>query len=102
MVLAREAGAGEKCLDTAGPAAIAGSAGRLVLARPGQRVVAPFAGDAVAAADERPADDESAADAGTKNDAEDNAGISRGAVDRFGERKAIGVVLEPHRAAKAR
>ena len=62
--------------------------------------MAPFAGDAIPTAEERLADDNPATDPGAENDAEDDIGVGCGAIDCFGKGEAIGIVLEPHRAAK--
>ena len=61
----------------------------------------PFASDGVGAGQKPPAYDDAAADAGAQNDAEHHLGIAPGAVGRFGEREAVGVVGDAHPIAQA-
>src|SRR3546814_15104724 len=100
-IVARQAGAGEKGLDAALLAAVAGRAAQLLRRRPGQGIVAPLAGDGIAA-DERPAGHhDAAADSGSQDDAEHHGEARGGAVGGFRERKAVGVVHQPHRTARS-
>ena len=92
----------QKSLDAAGPAAVAGGARQLVGTRPGQRVVPPLAGDGVGADEKAPVANDPAADAGSKNDAEDGPLARRRTVGRLGEGKAIRVVGKAHRPAEGR
>ena len=64
-------------------AAIAGRARALVVPRPGQGRVAPFAGDRVGAGQQPAVDHDAAADAGAEDDAEDDPRARGGAVDRL-------------------
>ena len=76
---------------------------RLRIAEPGQRIVPPFAGDAVAAVDHVTADHHAAANAGTEDYAEDHVALPRGGtVDGFAQGQAIGVIRHAHRAGQAR
>src|SRR3546814_6962841 len=87
-------------LDAAPLAAVAGRPRQFLRRRPGQGIVAPLAGDGVAA-DERPAGHHNAAaDSGSQDDAEHHGEARGGAVGGFRERKAVGVVHQPHRTAK--
>jgi hypothetical protein len=61
--------------------------------------MAPFAGEGVAALDQRAIDDQAAADPGAQDGGEDDARAGRGAVRRFGQGQAVGVVGEPDRPA---
>src|SRR4029079_5020789 len=83
-----------------GLAAIAGPARPFVVARPGQGIVPPFAGNAGAAPDHLLIDDEAAADPGAEDDAEHNQLAGRRAVDSLGQGEAVGVVLHADRAAE--
>ena len=60
--------------------------------------MAPLAGDRVRTGDDTAIDDQAAADAGPEDDAEYHRQPGGRAIGRFGKRKAIGVVREPHRA----
>src|SRR5690349_7154821 len=101
-MIALEGGPRQERLDAAAPAAIALRAGTLVVARPGQRVVAPLAGDAVTAVEHRAVDHDAAADARAQDDAEHHAGACSGAVLRLGDGEAVGVVAHANPAANAR
>ena len=69
--------------------------------RPRQRVMAPFAGDAVAATHHLAIDHDAAAAAGAEDDAEHHAVAGAGAIDGLGQREAVGVVLDAHLASRA-
>ena len=84
------------------PAAVARRARRLVAARPGQRVVAPLAGDGVGPDQHAAVDHDAAAGAGADDHAEHHAGAGRRAVGRLRQREAVGVVGDPHRSRRAR
>ena len=62
--------------------------------------MSPFAGNRIDADEQPAADHDAAAHSGTEDDAEDGAAAGGRAVDRLGQRKAIGVVGEAHRAAE--
>ena len=74
--------------------------GKLLRARPWQRVVAPLAGDVVAAAHDFAVHHHAAAAAGAEDDAEHHALTRPGAVDRLRKRETVGVVLHPHLAVE--
>lgn len=61
--------------------------------------MAPFAGDGIGPAHQLLAYHHAAARPGAEDSAEDDGRGRAGAVDRFGERKTIGVVGEAHRTA---
>ncbi len=82
-------------------AAEARRAGTLVVVWPRQRVMPPFAADRVATLEHAAVHDDPATDAGTENDAKDDAGAASRAIGRFGQCEAVGVVGERDRAAKA-
>src|SRR5262249_40071137 len=82
-------------LDAAGPPAVAGGPGPLVRPRPGERVVAPLAGDRVRPGEDPAVDDDAAAGPGTQDHAEDDAGSRARAIARLGEGEAVRVVREP-------
>ena len=92
------AGAGDVAFQAAVQAAPARDAGQFVRLRPGQRDVAPFAGDALAAVDQAPVHHDAAAAAGADDHAEHRAMADAGAVRRLAEREAVGVVAHPHLA----
>ena len=58
--------------------------------------MAPFAGDAMPPFDDALPDRDAAAHAGAEDRAEHHARAARGAVARFGQREAVGVVRETH------
>ena len=70
LLIAGEAGPREKGLDASPLAAIARWSGPLIVLRPGQRIVSPFAGDTVGAFDRTSADHDAAAHSGAENYAE--------------------------------
>jgi hypothetical protein len=82
-MMGHEAGAGEEGLDAAVSAAIAGHGGVRARLGPGQRIVPPFAGDAVGAGERQPVHHDAAAHAGAQDDAEDRARPRGRTVDRF-------------------
>ena len=69
-----------------------GGPGPLVVARPRQRVVPPFARDRVGTLEHAPVHDDAGADAGAEDRAEDHAGALARAVGRLRQREAVGVV----------
>ena len=98
-----ERGAAEEGFDAAPPAAPAGAgrdAPRAV--HPGQRVVAPLAGDAVAPLQQAPAGHDAGAGAGAEDGGEDGAEPGPGAVRRLAQRQAVGVVGDADGPAEAR
>lgn len=94
------AGSGHKGLDAVIQPAIAATYVAIIRSAPGQRIVSPFAGDAVRPADQATVDDQATADAGTQNDPEHTARAATGAVAGLGKGEAVGVVRQPHRARK--
>src|SRR6516164_1465285 len=100
-IVARNPAAGQERLDATRLAAIALRAGELVGPGPGERVVSPLARDSVVAGHELPVDHDAATDTGAEDDAEHHTAVRTGAIDRLGKRKAVGVVLEPHRLAQS-
>ena len=68
----------------------------------GQRVVPPFAGDRVAAGQADAVDRDAAADTGAEDHAEHDAMTDACAVDRFGQREAVGVVGHADRSCESR
>ncbi len=100
QVVAGKPGTAEKALDASPLAAITRRPGTLVVAGPRQGIVAPFAGDGVAAGEYPPADDQAAADAGAEDDPEYNVMAGPGPVGGLGDGEAVGVVGETHGAAE--
>src|SRR6185312_15225705 len=93
LELRLERGAAAPRFDAAAAAAIAvRRVCDLVRARAGQGIVAPLAGNGVRAGQDAPADADPAADAGAGDDAEDDVAPGSGAVGRFRQREAVGVV----------
>ena len=84
----------------AGDAAGAEGTGALVVARRGQRDMAPFAADGVDALDEAAVHHDAAADAGAEDDAEDHLRAGAAAVHGLGEGEAVGVVGDFHRTVE--
>ena len=76
--------------------------GTLVVARPGQRIVAPLPGDRVAPVEHLPVHDDARAHAGAQDHAEHDRGSGAGAVDRLRQREAVRVVGDAHLAAEQR
>ena len=99
-VVACQAGAGEEGLVAAGVAAEAGVARPFVVARPGQGIVAPFAGNRVRANEDAAVDDDAAADPGSDDDPEDDVAARARAVGGLGQGEAVGVVGHPDLAAE--
>ena len=96
--VALEAGAGQECLDTPVLPAVALRRGRALLIRhPGERVVAPLAGDLVGSLVDALPDRDAAPYAGAENHAEHRVEAAARAVDRLGQREAVGVVGDAHR-----
>ena len=82
------------------PTAVACGAGPFIITGPGQRVVAPLAGDRIRAGQDPPADDDPAAGPGPQDDAEDHATAGARADARLGEREAVRVVREAKRTVQ--
>ena len=96
-MVAGQRGAVQPALDAARAAAAAGR-GRPIGAGAGrQRVVAPFAGDRVGAGERLALDHDAAADAGAEDHAEHHRRARGSAVDRLGQREAVGIVGDRHR-----
>ena len=98
VVIARQTGTGQECLDGAGAAAITGRSGNFVAARRGQRVVSPLTSDRIRPDEDLAVDDDSAAGPGADDHAKDDAAAGGRAVRRFGQREAVGVVGKANRA----
>ena len=99
-MIAGQGGAGQKSLDTARAAAIAAWARALVVQRPGQGVMAPFAGHGVQPGDGPAVQGDAAADAGAQDHPEHHGGALGGAVGGFGQGKTVGVVGQAHGPAQ--
>src|SRR5260221_5762579 len=95
LVVGGERRSGEEALDATEFAAVAERAGTLGIGWPGQRIVAPFAGDGIDAGKQPAADDDAAADPGPEDDAEDRPCAGGGAVDGLREGKTVGIVGHP-------
>jgi hypothetical protein len=67
--------------------------------RPWQGIVTPFAADPARSVKQPAIDDNARAAAGAENDADHVARAGSGAIECFGEGKAIGVVREPDGAS---
>jgi hypothetical protein len=93
-VVARQAGAADQRLDATLLAAVAGRLRVLPRHRPGQRVVAPFAGQAVGPAQHAAVHRDARPGAGADDGGEDHVGARAGAVGRFAQGQAVGVVLD--------
>ena len=65
-----------------------------VVARPWQRVVSPFPGDAVGAGQQFAVHHNAAANAGAQDDAKHHAMAGTGAIGRLRQREAVGIVLD--------
>src|SRR5262249_48173408 len=87
---------GEKRLHAAALAAVAN---RPVV---GDAMVAPLAGDVLWSRPDASVDDDSAADPGAEDHAEGHPRAARRAGADFGEREAVGVVLQHNRQSDAR
>src|SRR5690606_17773080 len=94
----RPAGAAEEGLDAVLLAAVAAARLAVFGAAPGQRVVPPFAGNAVGAAHQLAVEHQPAADAGAENHAENAARTGAGSIAGLGKGEAVGVVGQPYRA----
>ena len=81
-----EARAREPGLDATALAAITWRPGEFVGTRPGQRVVAPLAGNRVDACERKAVDRDAAADARARDDAEDHVRSRSRSIEGFGER----------------
>ena len=57
--------------------------------------MAPFTGDGVGAGQHLLVDDDAATHTGAENDPENDFGTTATAIDRFGERKTVGIVGQP-------
>ena len=101
-VVALDAGTGQPRLDAAGSTAKARRPGTLVVARPRQRVVTPFARDRIRSVEHLAPHDDTGADAGADDDAEDDRCARRGPVRRLGQRKAVGIVGDANLAPERR
>ena len=101
-VVGGDRGAADPGLDAARGAAVAAQAGALVVAGPGQGVVAPFAGEAVGPLQHPAVHRDAAAAAGAQDHAEHHRRARAGAVGRLGERQAVGVVGERDRLPEPR
>ena len=99
-VVAREAGPADECLDAAAAAAVAGQQRIFPRRTPGQRVVAPLAGQAVRARQHPAVDRDAGAGAGAQDHREDDAEAGARAVGGFRQRQAVGVVGQCHRLAQ--
>src|SRR5688572_15120985 len=99
-VVALERGAGEPGFDTAALATVAGRTGPLVGPEPGKRIVPPFAGDEVRAQQDLASGDDPTSDSRAEDDAEYDARAHSRAVGGLGEREAVRVVHEAHRAVE--
>ena len=93
-VIGGEGGAGEEGFDAVEAAAVAATVGPVFIEQAGHRVVAPLTSDGLGSGEQLLTEDESAADAGSEDDAEDACRIGGGAIDGLGEGEAVGVVLD--------
>ena len=84
-------------LDALRLAAVASQRSPLARFAPGQRVVAPFAGQPVGALQDAAMHGNARAGAGAQDRREDHLGACAGAVGGFRQRQAVGVVGQPHR-----
>ena len=93
----------KELLKTSTLAAVAAMRRGLCITKPRQWVVPPLASDTVATIHYIAPDHHAAADAGSKDHAEDHRTLPRsGAIDRLTECQAIGVIGHAHRARQAR
>ncbi len=99
-IVARQRGPRQERLDAAAPPAVARRPRPLVVRHRRQRIVSPLARDRVRAGDDAAIQHEAAARAGADDDAEDRVSAGRGAIRRFRQREAVGVVGEPYRPAE--
>src|SRR5439155_7277140 len=99
-MIALESRSGEKSLDAAAMPAKARLAGTLVVARPRQRIVAPFAGDRVGSIEHAAANDDASANAGAQYHAENHVESTPGPIRGLRQREAIGIVGDAHLASK--
>jgi hypothetical protein len=93
---------GQPGFDAARLAAEARWTGPLVVARPRQRIVAPFARDRVVTLEQSTVQRETAADPRAEDHAEHDICAAPGAVGRFRQCKAVGVVRERDRTTEQR
>src|SRR5450759_14460 len=98
-MVALHAGAGEKGLDTATAAAVAGRPIGL-LAR--QAVMTPLSRNRIRASEDFPMRNDTAADARAEDHAKHHFRACRCAVGGLGKREAVGIVGEPHFALQER
>ena len=96
LVILFQAGSGDPCFDAAIFFAIAGRPGKFLWARPGQRIVSPFARHAIRTAVYAPIDCDSAAAARSQDYREHHVLACTRAVSRFGNRQAVCVVRTTH------
>ncbi len=96
-MLALEPGTREERFEAAGPAAVAGRAGPLAVARPRQHVVAPFPGNRVGPRAELLTNHHAPARSCPDDHAENGRGSGRRAVRRLREREAVGIVGDEDR-----
>src|SRR5205085_12394401 len=82
-VIERETGAGAKRFDAAAPSARARRPGPLVVTRPGQWIVAPFARDRIGAVEHVSMHDDAGTHARTEDRAEHDLAARTGAVGRL-------------------
>jgi hypothetical protein len=101
-MVARQAGAGEKRLDAAAQAAVAGRARHFDGGRARQAVVPPLAGHRVGPGQHVAVHHDAAASTRADDDAEHHACAGRRAASRLGEREAVGIVREPNRPLETR
>src|SRR4029077_13673113 len=83
-------------LDAAAAAAVAHWPRMLLACHPRQRRMAPFSANAVMAVQHRSTHHDAAAHAGAQDGAEQHAASRAGAIDRLGQREAVGIVREAH------
>src|SRR5437762_11725030 len=95
-MIALDPRAGEKCFDAPAMAGKTARPGTLVVLRPRQRIVPPFAGDRIRTRENMTADNDASAHAGAENDAEDDLRAGTGPVGRLRQREAVGVVRDRH------
>jgi hypothetical protein len=85
----------DPALDAALLAAVTGRPRQLVGLRPGQRIMPPLAGNEVGARQSTSSYDDATAHAGPPDDPENHVGAGSGAITRFGQGEAVGIVVEP-------
>src|SRR5215212_8561082 len=75
-------------------AAVTAWSWKFVRTRPRQRIMSPFTSDGVGAFYDAPMYRHTTTNTGPENDAERCCRVARGAIGRFGQRKAIGVICD--------